>query len=238
MKKKRFDIEKFWKGRTQPASVKRKRSQRIKELWLSGKWRPWNAGKHLSKSHRLKLRKSNVLRYSDIRLRKKVGRNVKKAFSESNARKKIDIAVTRYYREHPQARKERAERVIRYFKSHPLAFKRFMDSGKNPLKRHIRTKAGFLVRSSGEQKIAGWLYEHGVHAEYESRTLFLDGYLCTPDFLIPRLNEFIEFYGGYPGSWKKKVIKNRLYKKCGINLISITPSELENLDKCLKAIRR
>jgi hypothetical protein len=64
--------------------------------------------------------------------------------------------------------------------------------------------------------------------------LFLGGYLCTPDFQLTKSKIYIEFYGGYPGSWKKKVVKNKLYKKYKIPVISITPSELRDLDEELK----
>jgi len=232
--KKRFPIGKFWKGRKQPVSVRKKRSIKIKELWLEGKWKPWNKEKHLSSSHKKKLKLSNIHTYKNKNLRKKVGNAVRKAFLNEDIRKKIDKAVTLYYREHKEARKERAERVTSYFKKNPKAFEKFLKAGKNPLKKHLKTKSGFLVRSKGEKAIADWLFSHNIKAYYESQTLFLEGYLCTPDFWLPKQKTYIEFYGGYPGSWKKKVIKNKLYKKYEIPVISITPSELEDLDKELK----
>ena len=234
----KFQIGRLWKGKRQPLSVRKKRSIKLKELWLSGKWKPWNKGRKLSERHRGKLKASNILAYRSRNLRKKVGKAVRKAFLNAGIRKKIDKSVTRYYREHPHARKERAERVIKYFKSHPLAFEKFLKAGKNPLKRHLRTKSGVLVRSDGERKIADWLFSHNINAEYESTTLFLDGFLCTPDFWLPEHKIYIEFYGGYPGSWKKKVIKNKLYKKFKIPVIRITPSELEYLDREFGQLKR
>ena len=56
------------------------------------------------------------------------------------------------------------------------------------------------------------------------------GNICTPDFYIPSWNIFVEFYGGYPLAWKKKVLKNKLYPAHSIPVLGITPAELKNLD--------
>jgi DNA helicase-4 len=230
----RFDIGKFWKNKHQPLKTRKKRSEKIKQLFLGGKWKPWNAGKHLSEEHKLHLKRSNIITYKSKKLRKKVGKSVRKAFSNENIRKKIDRGVTAYYREHPNMKKEQAKKAMDYFKKNPKAFKKFLKAGKNPLKKHIKTKQGELVRSKGEQAIANWLKDNKIPYQYESKTLFLDGYFCTPDFWMPKQKAYIEFYGGYPGSWKKKVIKNKLYKRYKLNVISITPSELSNLDKAIR----
>jgi len=61
--------------------------------------------------------------------------------------------------------------------------------------------------------------------------------LCVPDFYLPKYNThnmtYIEFYGGYPKAWKKKVLKNRLYKAHKIPYIFITPAELRDLQENL-----
>ena len=126
-------------------------------------------------------------------------------------------------------RKKQVEKAMNYFHKNPKAYEKFLEAGKNPLKKHLKTKQGSLVRSKGERKIADFLYENGIPAEYESKTFFLDGHFCTPDFYLPEHKVYIEFYGGYPGSWKKKVIKNRLYKKFKIPYITVTPSDLKEL---------
>ena len=98
-----FRIGGLWKGKRQPLDVRKKRSARIKELWLSGKWKPWNKGIKLSEKHKDKLRASNLLAYRSGSLRKKVGKAVRKAFLNAGIRRKIDRSVTRYYREHAGA---------------------------------------------------------------------------------------------------------------------------------------
>jgi len=70
---------------------------------------------------------------------------------------------------------------------------------------------------------------------YESFSLIIEkppfkGNICTPNFYIPQWNIFIEFYGGYPAAWKKKVLKNKIYSRHKIPVLAITPAELNNLD--------
>jgi len=230
----RYDIGKFWKNKKQPSKTREKRSLKIRQMFLSGKWKPWNAGKHLSKAHKLKLRESNIKTYSDKNVRLKVGREVHKAFADSSIRKKIDRGVTGYYREHPNMKKAQAKKAVDYFRHHPEAFQKFMEAGKNPLRRHIKTIQGELVRSKGEQQIADFLYKNKIPYLYEQKSIFLDGHLCTPDFWLPKSKSYIEFYGGYPGSWKKKVLKNKLYKKYKLKVNGVTPSELKNLGRVIR----
>jgi hypothetical protein len=227
---KRFDIGKFWKGRNQPASVRQKKAIAIKKLWNEGKWKPWNKGRKLSKAHKEKLRISNIRAYESEKLRLKISKAKKKQYENPLLAKKIDRALTSWWKEHPNVRKKYAEKVKSYFRKNPRAFGKFLAAGKNPLKRNIRAKQGFLVRSKGERKIADFLYKEKIPCIYEGFSLMLDGWICTPDFYLPEFNAFVEFYGGYPGSWKKKVIKNRLYKKHRIPVIAVTPTELRNLD--------
>lgn len=150
-------------------------------------------------------------------------------------RKKIDRIVTEWWKEHPLERKKRAAKIKKFFMKNPAAFREFLKHGKNPLKHHLRTRQGFLVRSKGEQEIANCLYANNIVSLYESIDLMIKtkqfkGNICNPDFYIPSLNIFIEFYGGYPTAWKKKVLKNKIYKAHKIPVLGITPAELKDLD--------
>lgn len=150
-------------------------------------------------------------------------------------KKKIDKIITGWWRDNPAARKRQSQRIRQFFIKNPKAFEEFMKHGKNPLKPHLRTSQGFIVRSKGEQQIANFLEKNKIPSLYESFSLPITsnpykGNICTPDFYIPSLNIFIEFYGGYPLAWKKKVLKNKLYKAHKIPVLAITPAELENLD--------
>lgn len=162
---------------------------------------------------------------------------IKKQQYKSNPelRNKIDRIVTAWWKAHPAERKKKADRIKKWFIENPDAFKEFMKHGKNPLKKHLKTSQGFLVRSKGEQQIANFLYKNKIPCLYESIDLMITtppfkGNICNPDFYIPSYNIFIEFYGGYPTAWKKKVLKNKIYKAHRIPVLGITPAELEDLD--------
>jgi hypothetical protein len=143
----------------------------------------------------------------------------------------IDRKVTLWWKEHPNIRKQKSKQVRNFFIKHPEEFKKkFMNGKNNPNNPHIQTKLG-KVRSKGEAEIANFLKENKIEAEYESKTLVLDGWVCVPDFYLPKQKVYIEFYGGYPGSRNKKIIKNKLYKKHKLKVIAITPSELYDLDR-------
>jgi len=157
------------------------------------------------------------------------------ALRSTAVRKKIDRVITAWWKDNPNARKNISKKVKQFFIKNPNAFKEFLKHGKNPLKPHLKTLQGFLVRSLGEKLIANFLRAHCIPCLYESISLMITkppykGNICTPDFYIPQWNIFIEFYGGYPQAWKKKVLKNKIYKAHKIPVLAITPAELENLD--------
>ena len=84
-----------------------------------------------------------------------------------------------------------------------------------------------------EQQVARFLHKHKINTSYESEVLNLDGQICVPDFFLTDYEVYIEYYGGFPGSWKKKVIKNKLYRKYSVPVIAVTPAELKNLDAAI-----
>jgi hypothetical protein len=192
-------------------------------------------------------------RYSNPLARKKISKSLKKYFSNPRAKekaskirkkyyqehpefiKKMDRAVTNWWREHPNIKKEKSEYVKKFFIEHPEKFKKFMKNGKNSSVLHLKTKQGFLVRSRGEQKIANFLFDNNIKFSYEKEVLKFEkeGQICVPDFYLPKYKTYIEFYGGHPKAWKKKVLKNRLYKKYRIPCIFITPAELRDLNNYL-----
>jgi hypothetical protein len=168
--------------------------------------------------------------------KKSLSRTKKKRYrTNPEIKKKIDKAMTEWWKEHQNIKKQRSEQFKKFFLKNPDKFKKFLNAGKNPLKKHIKTEQGFKVRSKGEKQIANFLYNNSIPCLYESISLPITtkpfaGNICTPDFYIKQWNIFIEFYGGHPNSYKKKVLKNKIYKSHHIPVIAITPSELENLD--------
>lgn len=168
--------------------------------------------------------------YKNPKYRAKLKRIKKIAYQDPKLRKKIDISVTKWYKEHPNIAKRNIRRLKQYFLSHRKEYQNKFENGKNnPFKPHIKTRLG-LVRSKPEAEIANFLKKNNISAGYESKTLILDGYVCVPDFYLPEYKTYIEYYGGYPSSRNKKILKNKLYKKHKIKCIFITPSELYDLD--------
>jgi len=187
--------------------------------------------KEIIESRTAKIRRA----YKKRRLRNKIKRiKLKQYRTNPELRKKIDKVVTEWWRDNPSARKSLSKKIKWFFIKNPKAFEEFLKHGKNPLKSHIKTLQGFLVRSLGEKLIANFLHAHCIPCLYESISLMITkkpfkGNICTPDFYIPEWNIFVEFYGGYPKAWKKKVLKNKIYSKHKIPVLAITPAELENL---------
>lgn len=159
---------------------------------------------------------------------------IKKVWKNPEYAKLIDRKVTAWWKEHPNIKEERSRELREFFISNPEEFKKkFMNGKNNPFKPHIKTKQRFKVRSNGEKEIADFLKEHKIVCSYESEMLILDGYVCVPDFHLKDYDIYIEFYGGYPGSRKKKILKNKLYSKYSVSCIFITPSELRDLNKAI-----
>lgn len=182
---------------------------------------------------REKVSKSLKKYYSNPKVKKRIARERKKYWQEHpELIKKIDRIMTKWWKEHPNIKKKMSIEAKNLFMKNPEKFKEFLRYGKNPSVPRFKTRQGFLVRSRGEQKIANFLFENKIKSVYEGKTLIFreEGQICIPDFYLPSLKIYIEFYGGYPKSWKKKVMKNKLYKKHKIPCIFITPAELRDLD--------
>ncbi len=174
--------------------------------------------------------------HSSPSYRKKMSSIKKKQYKENKELvAKIDRAMTLWWREHPHVKKKRSEQIKNLFIKNPNKFKKFLKYGNNPSLPHFKTKQKFLVRSRGEQKIANFLFDNKIPSQYESKTLIFkeEGQICVPDFYLPRFRMYIEFYGGFPSAWKKKVMKNKLYKTHNIPCIFITPTELRDLNNYL-----
>jgi len=184
----------------------------------------------LKKEERRKLRKA-LKRFWTKEQRAKASAKFKQLYAERpEIKEKIDAGVTEWWGDHSEVKIVYAIRATLQLLSAPEHYKKFLAGGKNKEEKQIPTLQGFVVRSEGEKEIAEFLYWKKIKTEYETVTFYLDGWICTPDFFLPKYKVIIEFYGGFPGSRKKKIIKNKLYKKYKIPFIAITPSELRNLD--------
>ncbi len=159
-----------------------------------------------------------------------IGKNTSKFFANPLNRKIASSRMNERYKNHPYLKKEISQAKQIYYERHPEALRALLAYGKKALKRHIKTKQGWKVMSLGEKRIADFLFEKKINAEYEGIELNLPEMDPVPDFYLKRFNVFVEYYGGYYKAWKSKVKKNKLYKKYRIPVIFITPAELDNLD--------
>lgn len=227
------------------------------QAWNKNKLMDTEARLHMSISQKKYLAgdKSRVKRLSyiakmafvnnpSLRLKKS---EFNKMYWTSKRRKERSIEVKRYYKEHPEFLKghieklkemwedknyraeQRAKSAI-FYMLHPENLEILERASKKAGRRHLKTKNGVIVRSKGELAIANFLFSNGIKFEYEKHTLYLRYIVSNPDFYLPEYNVLIEFYGGYPLAWVKKVIKGADYSALNIPVVAITPAELENLN--------
>lgn len=58
----------------------------------------------------------------------------------------------------------------------------------------LRVVDGTLVQSDGERQIANWLAAHGLAYRYDGRLRILEGFQIRPDFYLPELDDYIEYW--------------------------------------------
>lgn len=103
------------------------------------------------------------------------------------------------------------------------------------LKKEITAKAGTLVQSDGEREIADWLSTHNIAYRYDERYRILSGHAIRPDFYLPELDVYIEYWGMDTAEYKIGMLKKQqLYQQEGKRLISIYPRDKSSLDKILR----
>lgn len=102
------------------------------------------------------------------------------------------------------------------------------------LKKTIRAKDGTLVQSDGERKIAEWLFTHNIPYRYDERFRIIDGMAIRPDFYLPELDVYIEYWGMDTADYKIGMLKKqKLYQQEGKKLISLYFSDKANIESIL-----
>lgn len=98
----------------------------------------------------------------------------------------------------------------------------------------LSTKKGEKVQSSGEVKIADWLFEHNIEYEYDEEREIASQFI-RPDFYLPKENIVIEYWGimADPGYKRHREWKENLYRIEGMTLISI--ENIESIDSILSS---
>ncbi len=102
------------------------------------------------------------------------------------------------------------------------------------LNKTIRTRDGTLVQSDGERRIADYLRAQHIAYRYDERFRIIDGYAIRPDFYLPELDVYIEYWGMDTADYKIGMLKKQqLYQQTGKRLISIYFHEKNRLEAIL-----
>lgn len=104
------------------------------------------------------------------------------------------------------------------------------------LKKTIRAKDGTLVQSDGERRIADWLRKGGIAFRYDERFRILNGYAIRPDFYLPELDVYIEYWGMDTADYKIGMLKKqKLYQQQGKKLVSFYREDRPHLEEVLSS---
>jgi hypothetical protein len=103
-------------------------------------------------------------------------------------------------------------------------------------KKTLKTLKGTLVQSAGEKQVAEWLERKGLPYRYDGRLRIIEGFQIRPDFYLPELDVYIEYWGLDTPRYKAGMyLKQDLYMHAGKKLISLYPTDLATLDSVLSA---
>jgi len=103
------------------------------------------------------------------------------------------------------------------------------------LKKTIRAKDGTLVQSDGERRISDYLEREGFAYRYDERFRILNGYAIRPDFYLPELDVYVEYWGMDTADYKIGMLKKqKLYQQQGKKLISIRRKDKPRLEQVLQ----
>ncbi len=98
----------------------------------------------------------------------------------------------------------------------------------------IEARDGTLVQSGGERRIAEWLTAQGIAYRYDAKFRIIAEFQIRPDFYLPELDVYIEYWGLDTPQYKMSMYKKQtLYQQEGKRLISVYPQDLPRLDQVL-----
>ena len=104
------------------------------------------------------------------------------------------------------------------------------------LNKTIEAADGTVVQSSGERRIAEWLTAKGLAYRYDAKFRIIAEFQIRPDFYLPELDVYIEYWGLDTPQYKMSMYKKQmLYQQEGKRLISIYPGDLPSLDRLLSS---
>ncbi len=104
------------------------------------------------------------------------------------------------------------------------------------LNKTIEARDGTVVQSEGERRIAEWLTTHGLTYRYDAKYRIIGEFQIRPDFYLPELDVYIEYWGLDTPQYKMSMYKKQtLYQQEGKRLISVYPVDLPRLPALLAA---
>jgi hypothetical protein len=104
------------------------------------------------------------------------------------------------------------------------------------LNKTIEARDGTVVQSEGERRIAEWLTAHGIAYRYDAKFRIVGEFQIRPDFYLPELDVYIEYWGLDTPQYKMSMYKKQtLYQQEGKRLISVHPADLSALGALLIA---
>ena len=102
------------------------------------------------------------------------------------------------------------------------------------LNKTIEARDGTIVQSEGERRIAGWLTARGIAYRYDAKFRIIGEFQIRPDFYLPELDVYIEYWGLDTPQYKMSMYKKQtLYQQEGKRLISVYPRDLPRLGEVL-----
>lgn len=91
-----------------------------------------------------------------------------------------------------------------------------------------------VVQSKGEKQIADWLAARGIPYRYDDKFQIIQGYAIRPDFYLPQLDVYVEYWGMDSTDYKiGMLLKQKLYQQQCRKLVSLHPDDLARLDTVL-----
>lgn len=94
---------------------------------------------------------------------------------------------------------------------------------------------GTVVQSEGEKRIAEWLTAHALAYRYDNKFRIIGEFQIRPDFYLPELDVYIEYWGLDTSQYKMSMYKKQtLYQQEGKRLVSIYPKDLPVLDSLMR----
>jgi len=104
------------------------------------------------------------------------------------------------------------------------------------LNKTIEARDGTVVQSEGERRLADWLTAHGLVYRYDAKFRIIGEFQIRPDFYLPELDVYIEYWGLDTPQYKMSMYKKQaLYQQEGKRLVSVYPRDLPSLGRLLPA---